>query len=160
MKEEKNNSLITKKEEKLIEETISEFLKMLEVDGVVEIIPTEGGVDVILNTQDTGIVIGRHGEVLESLQVILSAIVSKKLDRFIHVSLEVGEYKKNRKEWLENLVRSTKERVLSENQEISLPGLKSWERRVVHLLLKEDEQVISESVGEGKERTLIIKPRE
>lgn len=148
-----------KKEEKIIKETIAEFLKMLEVDGTTEVVMGEEIIDVILDTQDSGIVIGHHGEVLEALQIIMSAVVSKKLDRFVRVSVEVGEYKKNRKEWLENLARSTKEKVLSEQQEISLPGLKSWERRIVHMSLKDDKEVASESIGEGKERTLVIKPR-
>lgn len=148
-----------KKEEKIIKETIAEFLKMLEVDGTTEVVMGEEIIDVILDTQDSGIVIGHHGEVLEALQIIMSAVVSKKLGRFVRVSVEVGEYKKNRKEWIENLARSTKEKVLSEQQEISLPGLKSWERRIVHMSLKDDKEVVSESMGEGKERTLVIKPR-
>ena len=53
----------------------------------------------------------------------------------------------------------TKEQVLSEQKEHVLPSLKSWERRVVHLILQNDEEVVSESIGEGKERVLVVKPR-
>lgn len=148
-----------KKEEKLIKETIAAFLQMLGIESKTEITIAEEIIDVVLETEDTGIVIGHHGEVLEALQIVISALVSKKIGRFIRVSIEVGEYKKNRQEWLENLAQTTKERVLSGQQEISLPGLKSWERRLVHMFLKDDQEVTSESVGEGKERTLVVKPR-
>ena len=53
-----------------------------------------------------------------------------------------------------------KEKALSENKEQVLSSLKSWERRIIHLYLQSDEQVTSESEGEGKDRVLVIKPRE
>ncbi len=115
--------------------------------------------DVVLNTKDSGVVIGYHGEVLESLQLVLSLIISKKLGHFTRVSIDVGDYKKNRTEFLKNLAFQTKEKVLEEKREFSLSDLKSWERRVVHLTLQDDEDVVTESVGEGKDRALIIKPR-
>lgn len=146
-------------EEQVVKETINEVLKVLTIEGEIDSAIEDETVSVSLETQDTGIVIGYHGEVLESLEVVLSACVSKKLGRFLRVSLEIGEYKKNRTDWLENLAKSSKEKVLSEQTEVSLPGLKSWERRIVHLLLQKDSEVVSESVGEGRERTLVIKPR-
>ena len=105
-------------------------------------------------------IIGYHGEVLESLQLILSLSVAKKLGRFVRVSIEVDGYKKNRTEYLHNLAEQVKERVLADNQEQVLSSLKSWERRVIHLYLQNDEQVTSESTGEGKDRVLVVKPRE
>jgi spoIIIJ-associated protein len=53
----------------------------------------------------------------------------------------------------------TKERVLAEGKEIVVPELKSWERRIVHLLLQEDDEVISESQGEGRDRVLVVRPK-
>lgn len=96
---------------------------------------------------------------LESLQIILSLVVSKKLDRFVRVSLDVGDYKKNRTEYLEHLAEQAKEKALRDGSEVSLPNLKSWERRVVHVSLQEDGEVLSESVGEGRDRTLVVRPR-
>ena len=114
-----------------------------------------------METKDTGMVIGYHGEVLESLQLILSLAVAKKLGRFVRVSIEVDSYKKNRTEYLHNLAEQIKEKALAENKEQVLSSLKSWERRIVHLYLQEVmTQVTSESSGEGKERVLIIKPRD
>ena len=113
-----------------------------------------------METKDTGIVIGYHGEVLESLQLVLSLAIAKKLGRFVRVSIEVDGYKKNRTEYLHNLALQVKEKVLSENKEQVLSSLKSWERRIIHLYLQNDDQVTSESEGEGKDRVLVIKPRE
>jgi spoIIIJ-associated protein len=78
---------------------------------------------------------------------------------FKRVSVEVGDYKKNRTEWLERLAMDAKERALTEGKEVYLSELKSWERRVVHLLLQDDKEVVSESSGEGKDRVLVVKPR-
>lgn len=148
-----------KKEEKIIKETIEEFLKLLTIEASFDFSQKEEGVEIILDTQDTALVIGYHGENLEALQLLLSLIISKKLKRFIRVSVEVGDYKKNRTEYLERLASQTKEKVISENKEYSLSALKPWERRIIHMYLKDDEYVVSESVGEGKERTLVVKPK-
>ena len=83
----------------------------------------------------------------------------KKEENLKESLLEVGDYKKNRTEWLERLALDAKERAISENKEVYLSDLKSWERRVVHLLLQDDKEVISESSGEGKDRVLVIKPK-
>ena len=150
-----------KKEIKIIKNTTEELLKLLEVDGTFDILENKEGesIDIILDTKDTGIVIGYHGDTMEGLQLVLSLCIAKKLGRFIRVSLEVGDYKKNRTEWLKSLAEETKDRVLSEGKEIIIPELKSWERRVVHLLLENDKEVMSESQGEGRDRVLVVKPK-
>lgn len=142
-----------------VKKIIADFFKSLEIEGDFELTENEEGFDVILETQDSGIVIGHHGDTLESLQIVISLILSKKLGEFKRVSIEVGDYKKNRSEYLKNLALDTKERVLSTSKEIYLPDLKSWERRIVHMLLKDDGEVSSESIGEGKDRVLVIKPK-
>ena len=113
----------------------------------------------MLETKDSGIVIGYHGEILESLQLMLSLAVAKKINRFVRISIEVDGYKKNRMEYLENLANQVKEKALTENKEQVLLSLKSWERRVIHLFLQNDDQVTSESSGEGRDRVLLIKPK-
>lgn len=142
-----------------VKKTISDFLKSLDIEGDFELLENDEGFEIKLETQDSGIVIGHHGDTLEALQIILSLILSKELGEFKRVSIDVGDYKKNRSEYLTSLALDTKEKVLSTNKEIFLPDLKSWERRVVHMLLKDDKEVSSESIGEGKERVLVIKPK-
>ncbi len=150
---------MTKKEEKIIKDTTEELLKLLGIEGGIEINFGDEAVDIVLDTPDSGVVIGRHGDILESLQLVLSIVISKKLNRFLRISLEVGDYKKNREEWLKNTALDAKNKVMSQGREITLPELKAWERRIVHLTLKDDEEVISESVGEGRDRVLIIRPK-
>ena len=145
---------LTAKERKEIEQLIEKVFSLLEIEGTFALEEQEDILEVMMETKDTGIVIGYHGEVLESLQLILSLAIAKKLGRFVRVSIEVDGYKKNRTEYLHNLAMQVKEKALSENKEQVLSALKSWERRIIHLYLQNDEQVTSESEGEGKERVL------
>jgi spoIIIJ-associated protein len=151
---------LTTKETKIIEEIVEKIFSLLEIDGTFTIEENGETVDVMMETKDTGIVIGYHGEILESLQLILSLAVAKKIGRFVRISIEVDDYKKNRMEYLHSLAEQVKEKTIAENKEQVLLSLKSWERRVIHLYLQEDDQVTSESSGEGKERVLLIKPKE
>lgn len=152
-----------KKEIKIIKDITEKLLKLADIDGEFEILETKDdkgeSVDIALNTKDTGVVIGYHGDTLEGLQLVLSLCVARKLGRFVRIFLDVGDYKKNRTEWLKTLAMETKERVLSDGKKIAIPELKSWERRIVHLLLEADEEVISESQGEGRDRVLVVKPK-
>lgn len=166
-----------KKEIKIVKDIAEKLLKLLDVDGDFEILETtrlpspegeanggqedkeEESVEIVLNTKDTGVVIGYHGDTLEGLQLVLSMLVARKLGRFVRISIDVGDYKKNRTEWLKTLALETKERVLLDGKEMAIPELKSWERRIVHLLLEKDEEVISESQGEGWDRVLVVKPK-
>lgn len=151
---------LTDAERKEIEGLVEKLFVLLEIEGTFTLEEHEDILDIMMETKDTGMVIGYHGEVLESLQLILSLAVAKKLGRFVRVSIEVDDYKKNRTEYLHNLAIQIKEKALAENKEQVLSSLKSWERRIVHLFLQSDEQVTSESQGEGKERVLVIKPRD
>jgi spoIIIJ-associated protein len=150
---------ITAKDQKAIEELVEKLFSLLGIDGTFALEYNGEILDIMMETKDTGMVIGYHGEVLESLQLILSLAIAKKLGHFMRISIEVDGYKKNRTEYLEKLAQQTKEKALAENQEQVLMSLKSWERRIIHLILQEDDQVTSESSGEGKERVLIIKPK-
>lgn len=164
-----------KKEIKTIKEITEKILKLLDIDGDFEILESArnasasvaGGskdkesesIEIVLNTKDTGVVIGYHGDTLEGLQLILSLCVARNLGRFVRISIDVGDYKKNRTEWLKTLAMETKEKVLAEGKEVVVPELKSWERRIVHLLLEKDEEVVSESQGEGRDRVLVVAPK-
>lgn len=151
---------LTDNERKDVEQLIEKLFSLLEIEGTFSLEEQDDILEIMMETKDTGIVIGYHGEVLESLQLILSLAVAKKIGRFVRVSIEVDGYKKNRTEYLHNLALQTKDKALSENKEQVLSSLKSWERRIIHLYLQNDEQVTSESEGEGKDRVLVVKPRE
>ena len=150
---------ITQKEIKVAKDVIEEFFKKLDVVASAEITASDDSIDVELTTDESGIIIGYHGETLESLQLLLSLGVSKKIGRFIRVLVDVGGYRQQRTEYLNQLANQMKEAVMSENQERIISSLKSWERRVVHMLLKDDPDVITESQGTGRDRVLVVRPR-
>jgi len=150
---------MVKKANKKQDKIIKDFFISLGVEAKLEITEDKEAIGIVLETEDTGMVIGYHGETLEALQLVLALVLAKENGEFKRVSVEAGDYKKNRTEWLERLALDTKERVLTEGKEIYLSELKSWERRVVHLLLQDDKEVVSESSGEGKDRVLVIKPK-
>ncbi len=148
-----------KNQETIIKDTAQKLFDLLGVQTEMNITSAEDNVAVELTTEDTGMLIGYHGETLEALQLILSLCVSKKLGNYQRISVEIGEYKKNRTDYLKQLVEQTKEQVLSENKAVTLPNLKAWERREVHMLLQDDADVVTESIGEGRDRALTIRPR-
>lgn len=148
-----------KKELQVVQETAQEFFNLLGVTSPFEVQAQDDSVEVLLETEENGILIGYHGETLEALQLLLALSVAKKLGKFVRVSVEVGEYKKNRMDYLQNLVAQTKEQVVTEGRGVSLPNLKAWERRFVHMLLQEDTEVMTESSGEGRDRVLTIYPK-
>ncbi len=151
---------LTAEEQKQIEELVEKLFSLLEISGTFTVQPNDETVEIAMETEDTGIIIGYHGEVLESLQLILSLAIAKKIGRFVRISVEVDGYKKNRTDYLQKLAIQAKEKALAENKEQVLFSLKSWERRAIHLFLQNDEEVVSESTGEGRDRVLVIKPKE
>ena len=146
------------KSKKSTEKKVKEYFDLLGIIEEFEVTEDDESVDVIITSDDPGMIIGHHGDTLDALQLTLSLVLAKDYGEFRRVSLEVGDYKKNRSDYLKNLADQTKERVLQENREIFLPSLKPWERREVHMFLSEDKEVLTESVGEGKDRTLVVKP--
>lgn len=145
--------------ENKLDKTIKKLFTSLGIDSKFKVSQEDDTIFVAMETEDTGIVIGYHGETLEALQIVLSLILAKETGEFKRVSIEVGDYKKNREEWLEKLALDSKEKALFSKKEVYLSELKSWERRVIHMLLQNDEEVITESTGEGKDRSLVIRPK-
>src|SRR5271170_3299401 len=115
--------LLNAKEQKAITALIEKIFAALEIDGSFTMDQSDDTIEVMMETSDTGMIIGYHGEVLESLQLILSLSVAKKIGRFIRVSVEVDDYKKNRTEYLEKLAIQTKDKALSEQEEQVLSNL-------------------------------------
>ncbi len=137
-----------------------DLLQRLEVAGSVVVDMDEtGAYQVHIETEETGLLIGYHGRTLESFQILLGIIVSKKLGVWVKVYVNVGDYREKREETLMHMAQRAAERALSFGRPVELPNLTASERRVVHLTLGGDERVTTESVGEGVNRTLVVKPR-
>lgn len=143
-----------------VKQVTEELLGKLEVSGTVSVDTDEAGAfRVHIETEETGLLIGFHGKTLESFQIILGIIVSKQLDQWVRVYVNVGDYREKREETLMIMAQRAAERALSLNRSVELPHLSASERRVVHLTLSGDERVVTESVGEGVNRTLLVKPK-
>ena len=105
-----------------------------------------------------GLLIGRRGETLRSLQFMVNLLVSRKVQKWPQVVVDVGNYRLRRQESLESLARRMAERVLQSGRPLMLEPMGAYERRIVHLALRSDPNVYTESTGEGENRKIVIYP--
>lgn len=108
---------------------------------------------------DLGILIGRHGKTLDSLQTLVAAITSRKLGFRYPVVVDVEGYRGRRREKLEDMARRTADRVARQGREVRLRPMTSYERRVVHMALRGDRRVETGSEGEEPMRAVVISPK-
>lgn len=143
-----------------VKESTEDLLKRLEVVGTVSVDTDEAGAyRVNIQTEETGLLIGYHGRTLESFQILLNIIVSKKLGTWGKIYVNVGDYREKREEALMLVAQRAADRALSLGRPVELTRLSPSERRVVHLTLSGDDRVVTESVGEGASRVLLVKPK-
>lgn len=115
---------------------------------------------VTLSQQDSGVLIGYHGERIEALKLLLSLILNQGKSEFVPVSLDVNGYFERRAQSLYELADQAVEKAATSLQEILLPPLSGSERRLVHMYVAEKHpQVTTYSEGEGEARRLIIRPQ-
>jgi spoIIIJ-associated protein len=144
---------------KNVVEVVEDLLHRLEVVGSVEVNTDEtGAFRVRVETEETGLLIGHHGKTLESFQLILGIVVSKKLGRWVKVYVNVGDYREKREEALMHMAQRAAERALAMGRPVELSRLSPSERRIIHLTLSGDDRVVTESLGEGDDRVLLVKP--
>src|SRR5215212_6579294 len=105
-----------------------------------------------------GLLIGRRGETLRSLQFMVNLLVSRKVQKWPQVVVDVGNYRQRRQESLEGLARLMAERVRQSGRPLTLEPMGAYERRIVHLALRADPTVYTESSGEGENRKVVIYP--
>jgi spoIIIJ-associated protein len=105
-----------------------------------------------------GLLIGRRGETLRSLQFMLNLLVSRRVQKWPQVVVDVGNYRQRRQESLEGLARRMAERVRQSGRPLMLEPMGAYERRIVHLALRADPTVYTESTGEGENRKVVIYP--
>jgi len=105
-----------------------------------------------------GLLIGRRGETLRSLQFMVNLLVSRKVQKWPQIVVDVGNYRQRRQESLEGLARRMAERVRQSGRPLTLEPMGAYERRIVHLALRADPTVYTESSGEGENRKVVIYP--
>jgi spoIIIJ-associated protein len=108
---------------------------------------------------DLGILIGRRGETLAALQYITRLIVNRKTRRWCPLVVDVEQYKVRRERSLRRLAQRMAERVSFSRQPMALEAMPAYERRIVHITLRDHPSVITKSVGEGDQRKVTIIPK-
>ncbi|MDO8963553.1 MAG: RNA-binding cell elongation regulator Jag/EloR [Coriobacteriia bacterium] len=108
---------------------------------------------------ELGLLIGRHGKTLDSIQTLVAAITSRKLGFRYPVVVDVEGYRGRRREKLEDMARRSADRVSRQGKAIKLRPMTSYERRVVHMALRGDRRVVTGSEGEEPTRSVVISPK-
>ena len=114
----------------------------------------------ILNIEgeDLGILIGRRGETLESIQYLVRLYANRNTHTWPRIEVDVEHYKERRIRSLERLAETMAERAVRSEHEVVMEAMPPRERRIVHLALRDREDVYTESIGEGENRKVTINP--
>lgn len=107
---------------------------------------------------DLAILIGRYGRTLEAIQYLVTAINYKKLGVRYPVVVDVEGYKNRQRDKIEKIAASMAQKAITKGQKVSLKPMSAYERRLVHIALKENPKVMTESEGEGQDRRVVILP--
>lgn len=116
----------------------------------------EGELILDITAPDLAVLIGRHGRTLESLQTLVSLLVSRKLGFRYPVAVDVEGYKSRRHDKVISMAKSAASRAVSQNRTVNLPPMTAYERRLVHIALREDDRVDTHSEGTDPERRVVI----
>ncbi len=145
----------------MAKEVLEEMFERLEVDAEVRLrtnsISGEGlSLDIL--GDDSGLLIGRGGTTLTSLQFMVNFILSRRLSEWSPVNIDVEGYRQRRYKYLESLAQRLAKRVRTTGRPYTLDPMPANERRVIHMALSRNSQVTTESTGVGSERRLSIRP--
>lgn len=109
-----------------------------------------------LSGDEMGILIGKRGQTLDSLQYLVSLVVNKDSEEYIRVKVDTEDYRKRRKETLENLAKNIAYKVKRTKRSVSLEPMNPYERRVIHSALQNDRYVTTHSEGEEPFRRVVV----
>lgn len=146
---------------KNIKREAEEFLKMIfdnmkiEANLVTE--ETEDTVKIDISGEDIGILIGRRGETLDSMQYLTNLVVNKEKDNYKRVILDIENYRAKREDVLKSLAQKMADKVLRYRKNITLDPMNPYERRIIHAYLQNVDGVETTSIGEEPNRKVVIK---
>src|SRR3989344_6706048 len=141
------------------QEAASKLLELIGIESSVDVEETDDSINVTVNTEDTGLLIGRHGETISALELVLNQIVNREQTEWKRVVVDTGGYKQKQEEKLRELALNTAQKVKETGTPYSLYDLTSSQRSIIHTILSEDLEIITESEGEGRERKLVVSLR-
>ena len=121
-----------------------------------EISKNETGIEIAINGESAGFLIGYRGETLYSMQNVLVAVASKGLQNRVRVILDIEDYKGKREKTLEDLAERMARRVIKTGKSVTLEPMKAYERKIIHSKLQNSDKVTTKSIGEEPRRRLVI----
>ena len=145
-----------------VEECVREFLTSvfnamkLEVEIIIKVDEEDKLIDVDLKGDDMGILIGKRGQTLDSLQYLTNLAVNKTSENYYRVKVDTEDYRKRRKDTLENLAKNIAYKVKRTKRAVALEPMNPFERRVIHSALQNDKFVTTHSEGEEPYRHVVV----
>ena len=156
------NAVIKARRKFSIEDSVKEFLSKvfdamkLEVEILVTVDEENKQIDVELKGPEMGILIGKRGQTLDSLQYLANLAVNKHADQYYRIKVDTEDYRKRRRETLENLAKNISFKVKRTKRPVSLEPMNPFERRVIHSALQNDRFVETHSEGDEPYRHVVV----
>ena len=116
----------------------------------------ENAMDIELSGDEMGILIGKRGQTLDSLQYLVSLVVNKDTENYVRVKVDTENYRKRRKETLENLAKNIAYKVKKTKRPVSLEPMNPYERRIIHSTLQNDRNISTHSEGDEPFRRVVV----
>ena len=145
----------------VVDETEGQITALLESMGFearVEVYDAGGFVAVDVSTDDTALFIGQKGETIDALQYLVNASVNRTRTSRVRIVLDAEGYRQRRVEALQGMAHRSARKALREDRPVELPPMNPAERRVVHLFLRDNPSVTTESEGAGDSRRVLVSP--
>lgn len=112
--------------------------------------------EIDLSGDEMGVLIGKRGQTLDSLQYLVSLVVNKDVENYIHVKVDTENYRQRRKDTLENLAKNISYKVKRTKRAVSLEPMNPYERRIIHSALQNDKYVTTHSEGDEPFRHVVV----
>jgi len=138
-------------------EMLTRILRLMHIDAESKINTANNYIEI--TGKGIGIIIGKHGKTLDALQFLLNRMVNKGLENSTRIRIDAQGYRKRHVEHLKSIAIKLGQKVKRTGQAISLEKMNPYDRRIVHLALKDDKRVDTKSVGEGLYKSIVISPR-
>lgn len=144
--------------EPAIKKFLGDVLKAMGMEAEVKVVidENEGSVDIELVGENMGVLIGKRGQTLDSLQYLVSLVANKEADGYFRVKLDTENYRARRKETLESLAKNIAYKVKRTRKPVSLEPMNPYERRIIHSALQNDKYVSTRSEGEEPFRHVVV----
>lgn len=140
-----------------IKKYISDFSKLIQLNIDCEILVQNETYQVTLVSDQNAILIGKEGRTLNALQLLIKQAIKKETQLNLKLNLDASNYKLKKLKGLERQIKIIAKEVLESRIDVSLDPMNSYERRLVHSIIGEYQHLTTESIGEGKDRHVIIK---